>query len=128
MSLNTSVATAFSSETKAETTLLNLLVGKLNVVGLMGTGLRQAEVKRGAVDNEQSIISVGLVLLCLHGKQLKGRVLHWKPVDIVAYGYEAASSRESPFPCAFLDYYYFFYVIVFFFTFFNRANGNVLSC
>lgn len=101
MSLNTSVATAFSSETKAETTLLNLLVGKLNAVGWMGTELRQAEVKRGVFDNAESIISVVLVLLRLLGKQLKGRVLQWKPVNIVAYGYGAASSRESPSPCLF---------------------------
>lgn len=86
MSLNTSVATAFSSETKAETTLLNLLVGKLNAVGWMGTELRQAEVKRGVFDNAESIISVVLVLLRLLGKQLKGRVVQWKPVNIVAYG------------------------------------------
>lgn len=125
MSLNTSVATAFSSETKAETTLLNLLVGKLNAVGWMGTELRQAEVKRGVFDNAESIISVVLVLLRLLGKQLKGRVLQWKPVNIVAYRYGAASSRESPSPCLLL---FFFLCYRFLITFFNQAKGGVLLC
>lgn len=128
MSLNTSVATAFSSETKAETTLLNLLVGKLNAVGWMGTELRQAEVKRGVFDNAESIISVVLVLLRLLGKQLKGRVVQWKPVNIVAYGVRRTELRPPANHRLLAFFCSFFLCYRFLITFFNQAKGDVLLC